>query len=115
MAGQHDPVLHDLVCRRETRRCDPELLVLQHRLTRDVAREDDAARDAGVLELDLELRPAEARLGPQLDRVAEPGRLGLGDDGRQDELVFVLLQATSWMSFTHVRYTHLENPQSRQV
>ena len=65
-------------------------ILLEDAMSSDVPGEDDATHDARVLELELELASTPARLGSELDRVAEPGRLGVFQDLRQDELVRML-------------------------
>src|SRR5262245_46815603 len=92
VAGEHDAVLHDPVAGGEAVGLDPVLVAAEHRMARDVPGEDDAAHDPGVLELDLELAAAPSRLRPELDRVAEPGGLGLREDRRQQEELRVARQ-----------------------
>ena len=92
MAGQHDPVFHDLVAGAKSIWMHTEFMIPEHGVARDIARENDAAHDSRILELPLELTSTPPRFGPDLQGITEPRGFGFGNDRRQDEFVGVLAQ-----------------------
>ena len=66
MAGQHDPVFHDLIGGAKSVWMHTEFMIPEHGVARDIARENDSAHDSRILELPLELASTPSRFGPKL-------------------------------------------------